>query len=109
MYWILLIAILILFGVASESYQIKRVISGGKSNLDIVIYSKDNCPWCTKAKAALTDKKLSYKSIDVLSMDPSELEKIMEETGRRTVPNIFINGKNIGGYQELMKWLEQAP
>lgn len=103
MYWILLIAILILFGVASESYQIKQAIGGGQC--DIIIYSKDSCPWCVKAKKELSSRGYSYKSIDILTMDPAELEKIMEETGRNTVPNIFINGKNIGGYQELMKWL----
>lgn len=66
----------------------------------IVMYTKENCPYCTFAKQFLTAKKLSYTEIRVdLDQDLRiEMEKL---SGRRTVPQIFINGHSIGGYDDL--------
>jgi glutaredoxin len=55
----------------------------------IEIYSKEWCPYCTKAKALLRSKKLEYVEIDVTSDATSELNMI-ERSQRRTVPQIFI-------------------
>lgn len=105
MYWFLLIVILIFVGIETTSRT--ETISGGKTTAqyNIIIYSKEKCPWCIRAKEELTRHGYSYKSIEVTTMDPNKLEKIVKATNRHTVPNIFIDGKNIGGYQELMKWL----
>lgn len=68
----------------------------------IIIYSKANCPYCTWAKQFLESKNLSYEEIrvDLDAEKRSEMERI---TGRRTVPQIFINDKPIGGYDDLME------
>ena len=67
---------------------------------NIEIYSKDWCPYCAKAKALLKSKNLPYTDIDVT--DDQEVQNIMiERSGRRTVPQIFIDGELVGGYDDL--------
>lgn len=66
----------------------------------VVIYSKDPCPYCVRAKNFLSDKGVAYEEID-LTDKPDEIEKIKNETGWKTVPIILINGQLIGGYTDL--------
>lgn len=75
---------------------------------DIVIYSKDWCGFCRAAKQVLEDLGLAYEEIDV-THDQARLQEMLERAeGRRTVPQIFINGKGIGGYTELVQLIRQA-
>jgi len=68
---------------------------------EIQIYTTDMCPYCMRAKALLKQKGADYKEIDV-SYDPAERNRMMERAGgRRTVPQIFIAGKHIGGCDDL--------
>jgi len=69
--------------------------------MSIVIYSSKNCPFCELEKKILDSKNLSYKVIDVGSDIQKRKELILKSNGRRTVPQIFINDKHIGGYDEL--------
>ena len=69
---------------------------------NIEVYSTPNCPYCVQAKALLHSKNLIFKEIDV-SDDVESLQKMMQLSGLRTVPQIFINEKSIGGYDELSK------
>ena len=66
----------------------------------IEIYSKEWCPYCTKAKALLRSKQLEYEEIDVTSDAASELIMV-ERSQRRTVPQIFIDELSVGGYDDL--------
>lgn len=68
----------------------------------IEIYSTDNCPWCTRAKSLLRAKGLDFEEIDISSNQARALEMI-ERSSRRTVPQIFIDGEPIGGFDELSK------
>jgi glutaredoxin 3 len=68
----------------------------------IEIYSTDNCPWCTRAKSLLRTKGLDFKEIDISSDHARALEMIVR-SGRRTVPQIFIDDQPIGGFDELSK------
>jgi len=67
---------------------------------DIEIYTKDWCPYCAKAKALLKSKGLPYKDIDI-TVDHDLQQEMVERSGRRTVPQIFIDGESIGGYDDL--------
>ncbi len=67
---------------------------------NIEIYSKDWCPYCSKAKSLLQSKKLMYTEIDITS-DLMREQEMIERSGRRTVPQIFIDGESIGGYDDL--------
>jgi glutaredoxin 3 len=73
----------------------------GRTVAKVEIYTTANCPFCLRAKALLAGKGVSFDEIDV-SDDPALRERVVElSAGRRTVPEIFINGKIIGGYEEL--------
>ena len=67
----------------------------------VQVYSTAYCPYCIRAKALLRNKGVAFEEIDV--SDDYELRQKMVELagGRRTVPEIFINDKIIGGYDEL--------
>lgn len=74
----------------------------------IVVFSKTSCTFCTKAKSLLDELKLSYKAIelDVDKQCPNEncqklVQTLIVQTRMRTVPQIFLNGKCIGGFNEL--------
>lgn len=74
----------------------------------IVIFSQVNCIFCTKAKNALNELKLSYHSIELDKNEqcPNEncanlCQRLILQTRIRTVPQIFVNGKFIGGYSDL--------
>jgi glutaredoxin 3 len=68
----------------------------------IQVYSTNQCPWCSRAKTLLQAEGLDYEEIDV-SSDQNRLLEMMERSGRRTVPQIFINDVAIGGFDELSK------
>ena len=67
---------------------------------DIEVYSKDWCPYCAKAKALLKSKGLAYREIDV-TYDEDLQRQMVERSGRRSVPEIFIDGELVGGYDDL--------
>jgi glutaredoxin 3 len=67
----------------------------------ITIYTTVVCPFCVRAKRLLDHKGVAYEEVDV-SYDVELREKmVIESGGRRTVPQIFIDGEAVGGYQEL--------
>jgi glutaredoxin 3 len=73
----------------------------------IEVYSTSYCPYCIRAKALLSSKGVAFEEIDVTD-DPGLRARMVELSGgRRTVPEIFINGKIIGGCDELYE-LEQT-
>jgi alkyl hydroperoxide reductase subunit F len=67
---------------------------------DVEVYSKQWCPFCAKAKALLRSKALAYREIDVTDDEDLQREMI-ERSGRRSVPEIFIDGELVGGYDDL--------
>ena len=64
------------------------------------MYSTTWCGYCIRAKALLERRGLEYEEI-VMDDDPSFRQKMLEMTGRWTVPQIFIDDEPIGGYTEL--------
>ena len=67
---------------------------------NIEIYSKDWCPYCKKAKALFKSKGLEFTEVNITS-DLDEQERMISRSGRRTVPQIFIDDVAIGGYDDL--------
>jgi len=73
----------------------------------VEIYSKKTCSYCVRAKQLLDHKSIPYTEIMVDS-NPKDLEMmLLRAEGRRTVPQIFINDRGIGGCDDLYA-LEQA-
>ncbi len=66
----------------------------------VVMYSKNNCPFCVRAKNLLNQKGIVFEEIN-LEGKPEELDQLKRKTGHMTVPMIFINDKLIGGFSEL--------
>lgn len=75
--------------------------------MKVLIYTKDNCIWCDRAKILLDSKKISYNEIDL--SDDSERLKFYEKIGDnvKTVPQVFIDDKRIGGFQDLRFFLDE--
>ena len=68
---------------------------------EIEIYTKFLCPYCTRAKALLEAKGVGFTEIDV-TMDAGLRRAMIERSnGRSTVPQIFIDGRHVGGSDEL--------
>ena len=66
----------------------------------VVVYSTDYCPYCRAAKELLTRKKIVFKEVRV-DTDLKARALMEERSGRRTVPQIFIEDKPIGGFDDL--------
>ena len=66
----------------------------------VIVYSGPSCPYCFRAKRLLGERGIAFEEIDVAA-DPKQRAAMMEASGRRTVPQVFIDGKPIGGYDEL--------
>ena len=67
----------------------------------VEVYTTSYCPYCIRAKSLLKTKGVSFEEIDVTD-DPQARERMVQLSwGRRTVPEIFINGRIVGGYDEL--------
>ncbi len=64
------------------------------------LYTTQICPYCVRAKALLKDRDIPYEEIDV-SRDHEKRAWLVQATGRRTVPQIFIGEEPIGGFDEL--------
>ncbi len=66
----------------------------------IVMYSKDPCPYCVRAKQFFKNENLEFQEID-LTHNMDELDRIKKDLGWKTVPMILINDKLVGGYSDL--------
>ncbi len=70
---------------------------------DVVIYTTDTCPYCRQAERFLEAQGVPFTGVDVTD-DEAMREKLVELSGgRRTVPQIFIDGEGIGGFDDLAK------
>ncbi|MGH7786980.1 MAG: glutaredoxin 3 [Candidatus Binatia bacterium] len=67
---------------------------------EVTIYTTSSCPYCVQAKRLLDHKGVPYREIDV-SADTAMRQHMMQASGRRTVPQIFIGDESIGGFEEL--------
>jgi glutaredoxin 3 len=68
--------------------------------VEVTVYTTRVCPYCIAAKRLLGARSIAYQEIDV-SNDDAKRAWLVEATGRRTVPQIFIAGESIGGFDEL--------
>jgi glutaredoxin 3 len=68
---------------------------------EVVIYSSEFCGYCMRAKSLLSRKGVVYRDID-LGVEPARRAEMVERAGgRTTVPQIFINGRHVGGCDDL--------
>ncbi|OAD68720.1 hypothetical protein PHYBLDRAFT_117274, partial [Phycomyces blakesleeanus NRRL 1555(-)] len=76
----------------------------------VQIFSKSYCPYCTRAKDIFDDLDVDYKALELNDHPegPSIQQALQELTSQKTVPNIFVNQKHIGGYDALKSALDSG-
>ncbi|MBX3481100.1 MAG: glutaredoxin 3 [Caulobacter sp.] len=67
----------------------------------IEIYTRPFCGYCARAISTLTDKGVDFEEIEA-GMDPKLRQEMMDRSGRSTFPQIFIDGKHIGGCDDML-------
>ena len=74
----------------------------------VELYTTSYCPYCHAAKNFLRSKKVEFRQIDVTG-DSDMRRKLFEMTGgRQTVPQVFSDGKLIGGYDDLLAYYQSG-
>ena len=67
----------------------------------VLMYATGVCPYCVRAEMLLKSKGVTDIEKVRVDLDPQQREEMMQKTGRRTVPQIFIGGTYVGGYDDL--------
>ena len=91
------------FEVSDADTMLRHINPQAKAPASVTIITKPGCPFCAKAKEMLEAKGMGYEEIS-LGHDAT-LRSLRAITGRDTVPQVFIDGKHIGGSEELEKYL----
>ena len=73
----------------------------------VVVYTTKYCPYRHAAKQLLKSKNVAFEEIDV-SADDAMREKLEKMSGQMTVPQIFVDGRSIGGYDELAAYFRSG-
>jgi glutaredoxin 3 len=68
---------------------------------NIRMYSTGVCPYCQRAEMLLKSKGVAEIEKIRIDLDPARRDEMMEKTGRRTVPQIYIGEVHVGGFDEL--------
>jgi len=94
------------FEVSDADTMLKYINPKAKKPDQVAILTREGCGFCAKAKVLL--KKLGYRYAEV-QLDNSGRSRVVGAiTGRGTVPQVFVNGKHIGGLEELERWSQKA-
>ena len=72
---------------------------------NVIVYSKQHCPHCVKAKALLEKMNVEFEA-KMLDEDFTREDLMEVAPTARTFPQVFINGNNIGGYEQLLTYIE---
>ncbi len=69
---------------------------------EVTVYSTQSCPYCRQAEQFLAARGVPFKKIDVTDDDEMRSQLVEMSGGLRTVPQIFIGGRSIGGYTDMV-------
>ncbi len=75
---------------------------------NVEIYTTKTCPYCVRAKNLLNAKDVDFVEHDVTGDDAARDALVKKSNGMRTVPQVFINGQHIGGYDNLASLEEKG-
>nr|AAF19628.1 thioltransferase [Schizosaccharomyces pombe] len=88
--------------------SVESFVDSAVADNDVVVFAKSYCPYCHATEKVIADKKIKAQvyQIDLMN-DGDEIQSyLLKKTGQRTVPNIFIHQKHVGGnsdFQALFK------
>ena len=68
---------------------------------NVTMYSTGYCPYCVRAEMLLKQRGVEQIEKIRIDLDPEQRQSMMERTGRRTVPQIYIGERHVGGYDDL--------
>jgi glutaredoxin 3 len=68
---------------------------------NVTVYTTESCPFCMRAKAFLAQREVPFEEIFISRADHEGRERLVAETGGYTFPQIIIDGRNIGGWDEM--------
>jgi glutaredoxin-like protein len=94
------------FEVSDADTMLAYINPRAKKPDQIAIFTREGCQFCAKAKALL--KELGYDYAEVALPNTNRSRVVGAITGKGTVPQIFVNGKHIGGLEELERWAKKA-
>lgn len=72
-----------------------------KKDLEVIIYSSKNCSYCTSVKDVFKEKNINFTEINV-DNNAAKLKELEDKTGKKTVPQVIINGKHVGSYLDIV-------
>ena len=67
----------------------------------VMMYSTGVCPYCQMAERLLTQRGVTHVEKVRIDLDPARRDEMMQRTGRRTVPQIFVDETHVGGFDDL--------
>ena len=67
----------------------------------VLMYRTEHCPYCHRAEALLRARGVAEIETILVDLDPARRDEMIERTGRRTVPQIFIGATHVGGFDDL--------
>lgn len=91
------------FEVSDADTMLAYVAPGAPVPLDVTVFSRPGCPHCARAKGVLHDAGIEFEVLE-LNKDFSD-RTLRAVSGAKTVPQVFVNGRLIGGADELDSWL----
>ena len=94
------------FEVSDADTMLAYINANAKKPDQVAIFTRDGCPSCAKAKVLLDEQGYQYAEVPLQHTVRSRI--VGAVTGEKTVPQVFINGKHIGGLEALERWVRQA-
>merc|ERR1712137_887049 len=90
-------------GDASSGSNVFDVVADLIKEHKVIMFAKSYCPYCKRAKDLLKSEGVEFYAVELdQRTDGSEIQSALKQnTGQRTVPNVFINGKHVGGFDML--------
>lgn len=67
---------------------------------NVIVFSTPTCPWCTKVKNYLREKRVAFKNVDV-SKDVAAQKEMVRKSGQMGVPQLWINGRVVVGFDKV--------
>ena len=93
------------YGVSDADTMLKYLAPEGELPLDVAVFTREGCPFCVRAKGLLNDAGIEFEEL-VLNKDYTD-QTLRAVAASITYPQVFIDGKLVGGSDELAAWLEQ--
>lgn len=97
--------------VINPGQDISSAVSEWIEKNDVMVFSKTTCPFCIKLKKIFKEKRIEFVSVELNTMGEDGVkiqEELLKTSGQKTVPNVFVRGKHIGGSDTTLDLLKEG-